>query len=345
MSLRPLLLALSLVSTACVLSGRRATTSAEPDRSGASDPPSATLLATQLANDAHLDDVGFALLKSAGARCPSAKPRAGFRFANRPAYTRMWQPFAAELGISDTVRVLSVAKGGGAESAGLRAGDRIVSLDGVPATPGDRVVSALRSHAAKSADGGARTLPATVRRDGRELSLSMPLDSVCALAFMSWRDDGPDAWSGDETIAVTTGMLAFAASDDELAILLAHEIAHRIVREGRPRGKMDAVLDATGDFATSAIGYATDDRWAQMKRDRPTEPTSREDERRADELTVEILRRAGRPVTGLREFWRRLLVPDPARMPYVRAHELSAERLFRLDELSRSVPSRGAPER
>lgn len=319
---------------ACALPGRGAKTEKEPDLSGASDPPSRALLSKQISDDAHLDDVGFALLRSARSRCSEVKPRAAFRFINRPAYQRMWQPFAAELGFTDTVRIVSVATGGGADRGGLRADDRVVAVDGLSATPGDRTLSTLRGRIAKLADAGATSLAVTVRREGREQALTIPLDSTCALSFMSWRDDGPDAWSGPQVIAVTTGMLAFLANDDELAMLLAHEIAHRLARDARPKGRFDAVTDVTGDLALGALGFATDDRWIAMKQARPTAPADGAEERRADELTVEILRKAGRSVTGVRAFWRRLLGPDPSRMPYVRAHELSVERLLRLEELS-----------
>lgn len=315
----------------CAIPGGRPSGSATPDHSGASDRPSAELLRKQLNDDARLDDVGSALLRAAATRCAETVPRAGFRLFNLPAFSRPWQSYASQLGYTDTVQVLSVAKGSGAEKAGLRAGDRVISLDLQPATPGARIAHALRARILAAGARGQATVAITIRRDGRETALSVPLDKSCALGLMSWRQDAPDAWSDGRTIAVTTGMLAYARADEALAVVLAHEIAHVLIRTRAEPSGGRWIVDGSIELATSAVALATADPWLRMKGARPGLPASEADEQRADDLTRELLARTGNAASP-HDFWRRLQLLDPADVPYARLHPLSMARIIRMDD-------------
>ncbi len=329
-----MVLTVAVLSTACAIPGVRKAPLV-PDLSGAGDPPSAGLLQQQLTDDARLDNVGFSLLRAAKSQCTESPRRAGFRLANNPTFTKPWQLAATTLGFTDTVQVVSVAKGSGADRAGVRAADRIVSIDGVPATPGGRIVQSMRARVAAAAASGAPSVGVVVRRDGKELALTVPLDSSCAMTLMSWRDDAPNAWSDGRTIAVTTGMLAYVNADDDLAVVLAHEIAHAIMRQSAPRSGRDRLLDATVDVATAAVAFATDDQWLRMKSARPEEPFSDADEQRADDLTRQLLVQTGHAAPS-HDFWRRLQLLDPSSAPYPRNHPLSMPRIIRMDD--RSTP-------
>ena len=327
---RALVLAVVLLGAACTLPGPKPTRIA-PDLSGAADPPSVGLLQQQLSDDARLDDVGVSLLRAAVPQCTARTRRAGFRLANVATFTRPWQASATTLAFTDTVQVVSVAKGSGADRAGVRAADRVVSIDGVPATPGSRIVEAMRARVATAAGAGAQHVTVVVRRDGRETSHTVPLDSSCALTFMSWRDDAPNAWSDGRTVAVTTGMLAYSRADDDLAVVLAHEIAHAVILGSAERSGRRQLVDASVDLATSAVALATDDPWLRMKGARPQSPASEADEQRADDLTRQLLLRTGHAASP-HDFWRRLQLLDPAGVPYARLHPLSMTRIIRMDD-------------
>ena len=329
------------LAVGCASPGVRPTSSSMPDLSGASDRPSAELLRKQLANDARLDDVGSALLRAGAPRCAETVPRAGFRLFNLPAFSRPWQRYASQLGYTDTVQVLSVAKGSGAERAGLRAGDRVISLDLQPATPGARIVDALRARIVAAGERGQASVAITIRRDGRETALTVPLDKSCAVDLMSWRQDAPDAWSDGRTIAVTTGMLSFAATDGELGVLLAHEIAHADLIRRTQRNAWQSLVHGSAQLTESAIGLASDDRFVRMRSARPETPWDAATERAADEFTFSLLRAVGAPTSGVHAFWRRVLLPDPAEFPYAITHPMSMERILWLEVLEKAAPPKG----
>src|SRR3954451_25171469 len=79
-----------------------------------------------------LDDLTYPILSMGTPLCPNDQGgRLGARFATIHSYGKDWQPAAAQaLGVGDTLTVLSVTYGGPAAASGLRAGDRVVAVDG-----------------------------------------------------------------------------------------------------------------------------------------------------------------------------------------------------------------------
>ena len=88
-----------------------------------------------------LDDVAHSLLKAAVPLCGGfVHTRSGVRFANRHAYEPNYQAAAQALGFSDTLVIVSVARGSAAERAGLRAGDKITGFARAKAPMGKTAV-------------------------------------------------------------------------------------------------------------------------------------------------------------------------------------------------------------
>jgi Zn-dependent protease with chaperone function len=92
----------------------------------------------------------------------------------------------------------------------------------------------------------------------------------CAHRFVVSRDRSLNAWADGRTVAVTGKMIRFAGEDDALAFVVAHEMAHNILRHAeRLRGVPSEFADA--------------DDAARVK----------QTEMEADALAVELVVRAG----------------------------------------------------
>ncbi|HWB83574.1 MAG TPA: PDZ domain-containing protein [Bryobacteraceae bacterium] len=74
-------------------------------------------------------------------------------------------------GVKDGILVRSVIKDSAAEKAGIKAGDVIVKLDDSPVTNARDITNALRSDRAK------KSLPVTVMRNKKEVTITVPLDT------------------------------------------------------------------------------------------------------------------------------------------------------------------------
>ena len=158
------------------------------------------------------------------------------------------------------------------------------------------------------------------------------------------RSDDLDAWSlpggkiaVDERLATAAGL-----TDDELAALLAHAIAHALRGHGAERATEQADRRAPADAAAQAFGIPVTGSSAQLAlRAAAMLPASRAQEIEADRIGVELAARAGfdpRAATSMR---RKLAAQGSTRVPpaWLARHPLTADRLEELQTYAqRALP-------
>jgi predicted Zn-dependent protease len=144
-------------------------------------------------------------------------------------------------------------------------------------------------------------------------------------------------------------MMRFAGSDDELAVVVSHELAHNAMRHMDAKKKnatLGAILGATLDVAAASQGVNTGGGFSQQGAQAGARSYSQDFEREADYVGMYILARAGRPYADAPNFWRRMGQESPGSIRYASTHPTSAERFIRLDktvaELKAKLAS-GAP--
>lgn len=145
------------------------------------------------------------------------------------------------------VEVLTVDDGSPASRAGLQVGDVVVELDGKPLRTSSDLYRRL--------DRPKRSeIPVLVRRGAQELEVQMPLELGCFTGAGLWLSDQVNAYKTHHGIYITSGMIRFATSDDEIAILLGHELGHGILQTGsKPHFEADA--DYIGLYLAARAGF------------------------------------------------------------------------------------------
>ena len=314
---------------------------------------------SDLRQQQRVDDAGHALLAAATPFCGSAlAPRVGVRFANVHSFPREDQEVARSLGFTDTLIVVGVAQGSTAARSGFSLGDRVVAVDGGPPPRGPDAASQLASafagrptHAPRLtleqgptrfiADVGSSNdrFAAPVARAGGQLRVAMPADTVCAFDLVAARGDELNAWADGTNVTVTSGMLRFLADGDELAVVLAHEIAHNALRHVQAQQKdvsMGGQPSAVGD-TTAAQGVDMSGDLAKTGATVGSTVHSADVESEADYLGMYLLARARRPIAPMGSFWRRMTQENPVGMTYASAHPTTPERFVRLENMSREI--------
>ena len=106
--------------------------------------------------------------------------------------------------------------------------------------------------------GQAATL--VVRRGRAQLRKSVVPLAICASRTMLDTGNSLDAYSDTSDVAVTAALIDFTANDDELALIVGHELAHVILH--RPPGAPPANAlaaeqdaDVLGAHIASCAGY------------------------------------------------------------------------------------------
>jgi hypothetical protein len=292
------------------------------------------VIESDLRDQQRVDDVGHALLAAAIPFCGGTlAPRVGVRFANVHSFVREDQDVARSLGFTDTLVIVGVASGSTAARSGFLVGDRVIALDGGPPPTGPNAVSRLagavagrQAHAPRVTleRGGIPFLADVASRDDRDvggvarvggqLRVAISADTVCALDLVAARSDERNAWVDGANVTVTSAMLRFVTDDDELAAVLAHEIAHNAMRHGQAQ---DTTIGPSTVFPEAV-------------------------EREADYMGMYLLARAGRPLGKVPNFWRRMAQGQPGSIRYASSHPTTAERFVRLEQVAGEIEQKVA---
>lgn len=243
--------------------------------------------------DATINDVGYRLARGSADLCDPQVPLAGLVPHDLAQYDRASRGAAARaFGLDEQPALLAVARHSAAAKAGILPDDILLSIDGQPFASGrpeggasfEGTEQALGLIEQAFADGQARI---ELGREGRMLAVEVAAERGCTSRFQLVPSDRMRARADGLYVQVTSALALFAADEAELAALLAHELAHNILRHRERLDRAGIRRGLLQHFGRNAL-------------------LIRETEIEADRLSVYILDRAGYPPETVAQLWERL---------------------------------------
>lgn len=232
---------------------------------------------------------------AASGLCPNASRGPGWVVQDLAQYSAALRPAAREaLGLGELPTVVAVVPGSAAGRSGVRVGDQLhrVGTEPVPAkAKGYARLQQVDDRVEQGLANGALGLQ--VRRGASTLDVMLRPVPGCASRFQLLPGAGLNAKADGRYVQVSGGLVEFVANEDELALVIAHELAHNILGH---RARLDAAGVSRGLFA----GFG-------KNRGR-----IRETELEADRLALYLMTRAGYDPSVAPAFWQRFgrkLVP------------------------------------
>jgi hypothetical protein len=189
--------------------------------------------------DARVARIAYRLALTGRARCAAPVPLLGMVLQHLTQFEREDRPnMVAALAIDRGPATIAVVPDGAAARAGIRAGDVLLAINGQPLPPEPGVnapFSAPLAHA--RADSiydllertAAHPFTLTIWRHGEKRDFRIEAPLGCPSRVHLARSDQRNAYADGVHVFLTTGLLARLHSDDELAFLIAHEMAHNIL--------------------------------------------------------------------------------------------------------------------
>lgn len=235
--------------------------------------------------DARVADVSWRLQTANVALCPNHAPLPGLSLQMRDQYGPADR---AETGLSEHPTLSAVVPGGAAAKSGLKVGDAITAIDGAMtplATSRRATFDSVGKAEAQLAAALAKGAVLLKLADGRAVTLTP--DQGCASDVQLLPQKGLNAGADGQVVQIGGKLYDFAADDDELAAVIAHELAHNFLGH---RAQMDEQGASTGLFSGLGKNGA---KLRQVEFD-------------ADRLSVWLVARAGYRVDAIAPFWARL---------------------------------------
>jgi hypothetical protein len=289
-----------ILSIAAALSLSACVSTPAPQAPAPAPPPASVTggLERYMEQRARVERVGFRLRRSAAADCAknnATKPDLGIivwslaSFANDQDRAHLQSAF----GLTNAVTIALAVKDAPASRAGLKARMIVTHVNDEPLGEGksgpERFIQLSNE--------GARKGPVRLRLSSGKTVTVIP-QIVCEFPTLLVRSPEINAAADGRVLAITTGLFELTRSDDELALILGHELAHNMLghlKETAREEKPGSLLDA---FVRAAIGIAV----AKTV----TPPYSIANEKEADYVGLYLMARAGYDVGAAEAFWRRL---------------------------------------
>ncbi len=249
------------------------------------------------AEDHRLGAIAYRIAVAGLPFCPETAPLTGMMLHHIAEYDAEGRRLVlAAWPLTQGPGVLSVIEASPAARAGLAAGDVIVAVNGAPFRSPEAILAIRDARARRSAIEASEAMleeqlargPAqlSVLRGGRRLELELESRPACPARVRLARSRQPNAFANGRYAIVTTQVMGFTRGDDELAIIVAHEVAHNILEH---RQRLDEQGVPKGLFRRFGRNAG---------RIRVTEEE-------ADRLGVRLLAAAGYDTAAIIPFWRR----------------------------------------
>lgn len=252
-----------------------------------------------------LDRVSARVLQANAALCERKSTDIGVVMHAEKSYDKNLRAAAqTHIGARETPSVLLVREGSAAESVGLKVGDVLVDSDG-------KAIS-FSSKKAQQAFVETGKVKKRAANDLRYEILEPKGIEICGYPVRLKFSTAINAYANGKNITVTTGMMAFAERDEELALVVGHELAHNTMRHV-PKSIRNLLLS----------GFAT----------RTTRPFESE----ADYVGMYYLARAGFELDGVEDFWRRLGVISPKSIVRAKTHPVTPARLLSIRATAKEI--------
>jgi len=212
-----------------------------------------------------------------------------------------------------------------ADLAGIREGDIIKEIEGKEVKDSNHVTFKV--------DGVSTVV---VERNDARLSFDVKPEEKPYLRISLKETAKINAYAKFTGIQFTTGMVNFVEDDDELAVIMGHELAHLTARHLPKNISMVALCGVLGGLTGPFAPFTTQALYA---------PYSRKNEREADYLGLIYAHNAGYDVEKGAVLWKRfaLEIPRSRSKSFLRSHPASPERILRVKNVVKLIKSGKIP--
>tara|TARA_Y100000816_G_scaffold244940_1_gene192741 strand:+ start:74 stop:1222 length:1149 start_codon:yes stop_codon:yes gene_type:complete len=292
----------------------------------------------------------MSLVKSIGYRinslnadiCNKTDFNSGITYANENVIgLKIAKFFPSKLNLGSKVSIINIVENSPADKAGLTVGDIILELEGFTFPEGKNALKKISKHFKDFEEKEIKKIK--IDRNGQILKFDINQIKICNYPIIFTQDKIVNAYADGKSIIMTQGMVDYAKDDNEIALVIAHELAHN------DRGHLDAKKKNT--LIMGSIGFILDlmtiyysggtaggdaqntEMWSKIG----SEAYSVEFEKDADYGGVYYAYRAGYDISNVKNFWERIGSENPKQIAISSTHPATAERYLQIEKTVQEI--------
>ncbi len=217
----------------------------------------AAILEEHQAYNTRLQKVAAPLFKANAELCPRTRRGIGITVHTLSDYQPSLQPFAEVLmGASDRLSIRTVRDGSPAAKAGLQTRDVIIGINGAY-MPGGFTVQRFFKVATQNAYKADSTKLKVLRGDDR-LDFKVSPETLCDYPANVFFNERVNGHTDGEQIIITSELMKTVPDDVNLALIIAHEMAHAIKGHQRRDKSLELKADRMALVMMTRAGYDID---------------------------------------------------------------------------------------
>jgi hypothetical protein len=261
-------------------------------------------------------------------------PYYGLTAWSREDFGKEWHDVVqSRFGVGDVASISSIAPGSAAEHAGVKAGDVVVSVNGWTLPAGKGTVDKLMEKLAAEGKFG-MPLELLVRRGAEEVKLSMMPGQACDFRVRLSPDDVKNAYADGQNIVIYKGMMDFFRTDEEVALVVSHELAHNAMKHidaKKTNAMVGGLVGLLLDVAAAAGGINTNGDFTRLGSNVGAGVYSVAFEQEADYVGLYFMANAGYKIDDAASFWRRMATTNSKAITMKSSHPTTPERFIAIE--------------
>ena len=293
-----------------------------------------------------VENVAFRIEVANQDLCADRAPRLGLDLRSAEDFDKRVRDAAVEgLHIGDGLTVAHAVPDGPAARAGVRIGDVVVSVNGEAAPVGKDAAATFAKRLKAVLDKApAAPVALALRRGGEGLTLAVTPVMACAYG-VTVEDGELNAFADGQTVHINRPILKLAETDEELALIIAHELAHNGQHHIQSRMHNARIVGFGGlllDGVAAAYGVNTKGTFTRAGMQMGAEHANVAFEAEADYVGMYYMARAGYSTTGVEDVWRKMAVEAPDAIFIKTDHPVTPQRFLAIEAASKEIEDKRA---
>ncbi len=280
-----------------------------------------------------LERIGFRILRANASLCGKNRTYScGFIYLARGIIPKEYREAYRRLfGIKNLPTVLYVIPGSPAEAAGLKEGDVIYAINQNPLPPNKEGVKKFNKILNNN---HGEDIVLSIERQSQRMDITIKPVCICNYPIILKNSDEVNAFADGRYVVVFSGMMRFLNSDDELALVISHELAHNTMGHI----KKQAVNRTIGTLLGAIVSELTGVNVTRIGAQTGQLLFSQEFEAEADYVGCYYAARAGYDVSKAAQLWRRMAATHPAAINLKGStHPSTAKRFLAIEKTAEEI--------